>query len=169
MILLLKLTWIRGKNRRSQERLQWLASQSEPQALHPGRSWWLLLYVSGRRIGTFAPGRWRTTNLRQTESKQKAQTHEPIISRDQKTEMFDCQWCVLQLLINSHFQWRGELYQKTAPSQRRGKTRRTRSAPSQFLMVWTNKEVIMNMLVHHVTLSVIRIHLHGKQSSCRSW
>ncbi len=40
---------------------------------------------------------------------------------------------VMVLLIDSRFQWLGELYQKTASSQRRGKTRRTPSAPSQFL------------------------------------
>lgn len=40
---------------------------------------------------------------------------------------------VVVLQVNSHFQWRGELYRKIAPSQRRGKTRRTPSAPSQFL------------------------------------
>lgn len=73
-----KLTWIRGRTRRSPGRLQWSASRSEPQTPLPERSWWLLLCASGRRIWTSAPGRWRRTGLRRTESAQRAKRNDMI-------------------------------------------------------------------------------------------
>lgn len=95
IFLMFELTWIRGRNRRSPEPLQWSASQSEPQTLLPGRNWWLSFYVSGRKIWRYAPGRWQTTDRRQTESVWQAETQKTSqvwhLSEDER-EMFD--WVV---------------------------------------------------------------------------
>lgn len=59
------------------------------------------------------------------------------------------------LLINSHFQWREELCQRTASSRRGGKTPRSQSAPSRFLQMISKR---------HIQLSV-NIRPDGNQKS----